>query len=118
MQKKRKDFFEVFTLSEVLNKFLSSKAVQPMLNRTFEQTMKLKSKLDIVMPLVLGILNLPSVTDIKRLNTEVTKLNSKLEELSQKLTVKHKAKKKAVKKPKSPAVKPKKEISNNTQSPL
>jgi hypothetical protein len=94
MKKKTSDFFDGLTLSEIATKLLSSRKIQPVLNRTFEQMMKLKSRLDSIMPLALGILNMPSVDDIKRLNSEVTKLNSKLADISTKMTKERKLKRK------------------------
>ncbi len=91
--KKRKALFEDFTLTEIATKLMSSKKIQPMLNRTFEQMMKLKSRLDEVMPLALGVFNLPSSKDIRKLRDEVKNLNSKLESLSHKLVEKKKPRK-------------------------
>ena len=84
MKQKTTDFFENVSLSEIAGKLLSSKRIQPVLNRSFEQMMKFKSRLDAVMPMALSLLNMPSVEDIKRLNNEVVRLGSMLAEMSQK----------------------------------
>ncbi len=120
MKKKTSDFFEGLTISEVATKLLSSKKIQPVLNKTFEQMMKLKSRLDAVMPLALGILNMPSLEDIKKLNGEITKLNLRLNEVSKKSGAKKKGKrKKTVKKANTSVPASQKEIKEDTapQSP-
>lgn len=115
MKKKTSDFFDNFTLSEVATKLLSSKKIQPVLNKTFEQMMKLKSRLDAVMPLALGILNMPSLEDIKKLNSEITKLNLRLNEVSKKSGAKRKVKRKKAAKKANPTIKAsQKEIKEDT----
>ncbi len=94
MKQKATDLFESVSLSEIAGKLLSSKRMQPVLNKSFEQMMKLKSRLDAVMPMALGLLNMPSVDDIKRLNNEVARLGSLLTEMSQKFEAPKKSKRK------------------------
>ncbi|MCL4478264.1 MAG: hypothetical protein M1381_04080 [Deltaproteobacteria bacterium] len=68
-------------IGELALKLLSSRPVQPVMSKTFEAAMKLKQGFDSVMPAVLSILNLPSVSDVRRLNEEVVKLGNKLDHL-------------------------------------
>ncbi len=97
MKKKSADLFAGFTLNEIVEKVFSSKKLQPILDRTVEQMMKVKSRLDTVMPMALGAFNLPSADDIRKLNNEVSRLDVKLESLSKLLTEKKKKKKPAKK---------------------
>ncbi len=94
MKKKSTDLFGGFTLNDIIEKLFSSKKLQPVLDRTVEQMMRVKSGLDTIMPMALGAFNLPSAEDIRRLNNEVAKLDSKLETLSKMLTVNKKVKRK------------------------
>ncbi|MGB9735872.1 MAG: hypothetical protein ACP5JP_06440 [bacterium] len=113
MKKKNMDLFGGVTLSDVLAKLISAKNIQPMLDKTFEQMMKVKSRLDAIMPMALGMFSLPSAEDIKKLNNEVTKLDAKLEMLAKLLSEKKKAKKKPTRKTK-PASKPSAEQAKHT----
>lgn len=103
MKQKNTDLFGGVTLNDIVTKFMSTKNIQPLLDKTFEQMMKVKSRLDAIMPMALGIFSLPSAEDIKRLNNEVTKLDAKLETLSKLLSEKKKAKKKTTQKKKASA---------------
>ena len=47
MKKKSADLFAGFTLNEIVEKVFSSKKLQPILDRTVEQMMKVKSRLDV-----------------------------------------------------------------------
>lgn len=97
MKKKSADLFAGFTLNDVVEKVFSSKKLQPMIDRTFAQMMKVKSRLDTVMPVALGAFNLPSAEDIRKLNNEVSKLDAKLETLSRLVSAKKKKKRSAKK---------------------
>ncbi len=93
MKKKSTDLFGGFSVNDIVEKLFASKKLQPVLDRTVEQMMKMKSRLDTVMPMALGAFNLPSAEDIRKLNNEVARLDAKLEALSKLLTAKKKAKK-------------------------
>jgi hypothetical protein len=118
MKKKSTDLFGGFTLNDIIEKLFSSKKLQPVLDRTVEQMMRVKSGLDTIMPMALGAFNLPSAEDIRRLNNEVAKLDSKLEMLSKLLTGKKKVKRrKPAKKAKPSAPVSHEETKKETVSP-
>lgn len=116
--KKTRGLFAEFTISDIASKVLSSKKIQPVLNRTFEQMIKLKSRLDSIMPMALGVFNMPSVKDIKKLKDEVSKLNIKLEELSLKLAKAKKPRKKRKKTVKRTPAQPARQETNEAAQPL
>ena len=94
MKKKSTDLFGGFSVNDIVEKLFTSKKLQPVLDRTFEQMMKMKSRLDTVMPMALGAFNLPSAEDLRKLNNEVARLDAKLDALSKLLSAKKKTKKK------------------------
>jgi|YelNatPaOPRAMG01_1025707.scaffolds.fasta_scaffold20128_4 hypothetical protein len=101
MNKKNADLFGGVTLSDIMSKLISAKNLQPVLDKTFEQMMKVKSRLDAIMPLALGAFSLPSADDIKKLNNEVAKLDAKLEMLVKLLSKSKKAKARQARKTKT-----------------
>ena len=117
MKKKSADLFGGFSVNDIVEKLFASKKLQPVLDRTVEQIMKMKSRLDTVMPMALGAFNLPSAEDIRKLNNEVARLDAKLEALSKLLSGKKKAKKRTPARIKKTAAPEKHEESSKDTAP-
>lgn len=116
MNKKGTDLFGGVTLNDIMLKLVSGKNLQSILDKTFEQMMKVKARLDSVMPLALGAFNLPSADDVKRLNNEIAKLDAKLEMLLKLSSKNKKTKKKQIKKVKTPTQANKEESVKDTST--
>ncbi len=81
MKKKRVELFEGITFNDIVEKIFPQSQLQAVLDKAVVNMMKMKSKLDSVMPAALGFFDLPSASDIKKLNGDVAMLCSRMEAL-------------------------------------